>query len=406
MSTLESRSRESLTPLIILALILGVLAGVVFGSQLAPLGAVGTVFIQMIKAVALPLVFLTIIEAIVSTSIGWRSAGRLLIVVSINTTCALALGLFLSNAFEPGRGLILAPHTGTAAPPPPPPQFSIMAVMQSVVPTSILQPFIENNVIAVVFLALLVGFATRTHLTGGRAEFEVIQAERLVRAAIAVWSTVMAWLVRCTPIAIFCVTAKTIGEYGVEPFRGLVWYVLLIGLGLLLQIVVVYGFWIRIIAGRSLRAFYAVAKKPIIYAIGTNSSLATVPLTLEALDSLKLPKEASRLGACVGTNLNNDGIILYEAMAVLFVAQAYGIDLSVGQQISVALISLVAAIGVAGVPEAGIVSLSLVLSAVELPREILPVLLTVDWMVARMRSVTNVLSDMTVSVGITALTKN
>ena len=90
-------------------------------------------------------------------------------------------------------------------------------------------------------------------------------------------------------------------------------------------------------------------------------------------------------------------------MAVLFVAQAYGIDLSLGEQIFAAMIALTAAIGVAGVPEAGIVSLSLVLGAVGLPLEILPLLLTVDWIVARMRSVVNVLSDMTVSIGVSGL---
>jgi DAACS family dicarboxylate/amino acid:cation (Na+ or H+) symporter len=143
-----------------------------------------------------------------------------------------------------------------------------------------------------------------------------------------------------------------------------------------------------------------------VYALGTNSSLATLPLTLEALDRLNVPKAASRLGACVGTNLNNDGIILYEAMAVLFVAQAYGIDLSLGEQLAAALMSLAAAIGVAGVPEAGVISLSLVLTAVGLPLEIVPLLLTVDWIIARMRSATNVLSDMTVSIGIAALTSS
>jgi DAACS family dicarboxylate/amino acid:cation (Na+ or H+) symporter len=146
--------------------------------------------------------------------------------------------------------------------------------------------------------------------------------------------------------------------------------------------------------------------KPLVYAFGTNSSLATLPVTLNALDELQVPKSASRLGACIGTNFNNDGIILYEAMAVLFVAQALNIDLSLGEQIFAACISLAAAIGVAGVPEAGVVSLSLVLSAVGLPLEILPILLTVDWIVARMRSVTNVMSDVTVSIAIAGLDRN
>jgi DAACS family dicarboxylate/amino acid:cation (Na+ or H+) symporter len=126
-------------------------------------------------------------------------------------------------------------------------------------------------------------------------------------------------------------------------------------------------------------------------------------VTLRALDKLGVSREASALGACVGTNLNNDGIVLYEGMAVLFVAQASGIDLSIGQQLLAALTCIVAAMGVAGVPEAGFVSLALVLGTVGLPVELLPLLLSVDWILARARSVTNALSDMVLSIAIDRL---
>jgi DAACS family dicarboxylate/amino acid:cation (Na+ or H+) symporter len=225
----------------------------------------------------------------------------------------------------------------------------------------------------------------------------------MIGTVLAVWSIVLEWLVRLVPIAVFCVTARTVGEYGFAPFEGLAWYVGLAICGLAIHVTFVYPIWVRFVAGMSLRDFWRHAKRPVIYAFGTNSSLATLPLTLNALDELRVPKSASRLGACIGTNLNNDGIILYEAMAVLFVAQAYGIELSVGQQVTTALLSLAAAIGVAGIPEAGVISLSLVLTAAGLPLEILPILLTVDWIIARARSITNVLSDMTVSIGIAAL---
>jgi DAACS family dicarboxylate/amino acid:cation (Na+ or H+) symporter len=165
----------------------------------------------------------------------------------------------------------------------------------------------------------------------------------------------------------------------------------------------VYPVWIRVIGGIPLRRFWSEANKPVTYAFGTNSSLATVPVTLTALDALGVSKSASRLATCIGTNFNNDGILLYEAMAVLFVAQACGIELSLGEQIFAAVISLLAAIGVAGVPEAGVVSLALVLGAVGLPTELLQILLTVDWIVARIRSVVNVMSDMTVSIAVSRL---
>ena len=123
-----------------------------------------------------------------------------------------------------------------------------------------------------------------------------------------------------------------------------------------------------------------------------------MPVTLRALDRLGVSRGASALGACVGTNLNNDGIILYEGMALLFVAQASGIPLSIAEQVIAAAVCMFAAMGVAGVPEAGFISLALVLNTLKLPIEILPLLLSVDWIIARARSVTNVLSDMLLSV--------
>src|SRR5690606_18206038 len=124
----------------------------------------------------------------------------------------------------------------------------------------------------------------------------------------------------------------------------------------------------------------------------------TLPITLEALRRLRVSPAASALGACVGTNLNNDGIVLYEGMAFLMVAQALGIPLSLGDQLLAAACCIVAAMGVAGIPEAGFVSLALVLGTVGLPVDLLPLLLGVDWIVARARSVTNVLSDMVLSI--------
>ena len=159
-----------------------------------------------------------------------------------------------------------------------------------------------------------------------------------------------------------------------------------------------YHAWLLLFVRLPLRRFWREAREPVVYALGANSSLATLPVTLRALDRLGVPRSASTLGACVGTNFNNDGIILYEGMAVLFVAQASGLDLSLSQQILAALACLVAAMGVAGVPEAGFISLALVLNTIGLPVEILPLLLTVDWIIARARSVTNVLSDMMLSI--------
>jgi Na+/H+-dicarboxylate symporter len=391
----------SLSRYLVLAMLVGVLAGLSLGPAATPLGEVGKLFIQLIKMLAIPLVFFSIMEAIISTRIDRQKARRWLVIILINTVCALGIGLVLSNLFQPGVRFEhqLQPEQTVA---PTALSLDLAAVIAGMIPKSIVQPFAENNVLMVVLLAILIGGATRAYLSSARPELPMADVERVVRSCFSISSILLLWLIELAPAAVLCVTAKTVGESGLAPFKGLAWYVGLATFGMLLQVVVVYSVWIFAVARISFQSFVKVASAPVANAFGTNSSLATLPLTLQALDTLGVSKASSRLGACVGTNFNNDGILLYEAMAVLFVAQAFGIELSVGEQIFAAFISLLAAIGVAGVPEAGVVSLSLVLVSVGLPVEIVPLLLTVDWIVARMRSVTNVLSDMTISIAIDA----
>jgi DAACS family dicarboxylate/amino acid:cation (Na+ or H+) symporter len=255
-------------------------------------------------------------------------------------------------------------------------------------------------VLTIVLIALLFGFGLRRarseQLASGGHSFRSVAAG--IETLLRVMEVVLGWVIKLVPLAVFGVVAKTVGEHGYAPLRGLAWYVA-VGLGgLVLHVAVVYQVWIHFVVRIPLGRFWRIAKEPVTYAMGANSSLATLPVTLRALGRLGVPRDASALGACVGTNFNNDGIILYEGMAVLFVAQASGIELSVWQQVLIAGACMIAAMGVAGVPEAGFISLALVLNTVHLPLEILPLLLTVDWVIARGRSMTNVLSDMVLSL--------
>ena len=134
-----------------------------------------------------------------------------------------------------------------------------------------------------------------------------------------------------------------------------------------------------------------------------NSSLAAVPMTLQALtEKMGVSQGSARLAACVGTNLNNDGITLYEAMTALFLAQACGFDLGWMSQLVIVLASLMAGMGIAGIPEAGLIVLPLVLSAAGLSDKliiaVIPFVLPVDWIIARLRSAVNVMSDMLVAI--------
>jgi DAACS family dicarboxylate/amino acid:cation (Na+ or H+) symporter len=397
-------NHSNLTKKIILGMLLGIAAGMLFGKSISSIGILGTLLIQLIKAVAVPLVFFAIFEALFSTDISWRHARRLLAVIAINSTIALAIGILLCSTFSPGEKLswkVDSPDSDTSMIT----KFADkkiepLKLLAGYLPQNLLTPLIEGNVIGVVLIALILGCAARKIRYQENFHRTSQRIEESTSFILKIFEVTLTWLICLVPLAVFAVTAKTVGEHGFAPFAGLAKYVAVSLSGMLLQILIVYQLWIGIFSKISLRQFWSAAKTPVVYALGTNSSLATLPITLKELDNLGVSKSASRLGSGVGTNLNNDGIILYEAVAVLFVAQAYGIDLSLGQQVSVMLLCLIAAIGVAGIPEAGIISLSLVLSTAQLPLEILPLLLTVDWVIARARSATNVLSDMTVSIAV------
>ncbi|MFN8389004.1 MAG: dicarboxylate/amino acid:cation symporter [Bdellovibrionota bacterium] len=383
---------------ILAAMLLGGLTGHLCGEHAAVLGVLGKIVIQLIKALAVPLVFFAIIDAIISTDIARKSVLRLFLIVAINACCAASFAIALAHLIQPGKTLQSVPKStsvATSTALPLDKRLDPGTVIAGYIPESVIQPFVENNIAGIVLLSVLLGVAMR--LIGPTHPFAVGPS---ISFFVRVFELILLWLVKLVPIAVFGVTAKTIGEYGFKPLTGLAVYVLVCLTGLILQCLIVYQIWIAVYAKRSLRTFWKTALPAFTYAFGTNSSLATLPLTLRTLDELDVSKSASRLGACVGTNLNNDGILLYEALAALFVAQAYGIDLSIPSQIIIALLSVVAAVGVAGIPEAGVVSLTLVLTTTGMPTEILPLLLTVDWIVARARSITNVMSDMTVSIAL------
>lgn len=385
---------------ILTAMILGTVVGLVFGPRVARLGEMGSVIIDLIKALAGPLLFFAVVDAFLRTQVKARSAATMVAITLTNATIAVAVGLTLSNVLQPGKHLSMAlpkgePPTAIAAKP-----IDFLHELFAYLPRNVLQPFLENSIITIVILAVLTGAALR-HVKNeqersGERGFRAV--EDLISTLFRAIEVMLGAVISLVPIAVFGVVARTIGKEGFRPLTGLAWYVGVALLGLLIQVAIVYQAWVVLVARRSLRWFWSGARDAVVYALGSSSSLASLPITLRCLDRMKVSPQSARLAACVGTNLNNDGILLYEAMAVLFVAQVYGIKLTFGQQLLAASSCVIAGIGIAAVPDAGLISLALVLATVGLPTQIVPLLLTVDWLLSRCRAMTNVTSDILVAV--------
>lgn len=387
----------------LIAMLAGTLIGNVWGKDAGSLALVAWLPLTVIKGLATPLLFLAIVSGLMDQQVNGKGMRYLGVICVVNTVAAVTIALFVVNVFEPGRALQSAVSGIMSTASVMPPKVTWTDAIKALVPDSLTGPFTTNNVPAVLILAVMVGAALRKMgRENGLSEPEAwyLKTRTLVHHALQLVSTMIQFVLIVMPFAIFASVAKAVGENGFAIFQGLAWYVVACIGGMMLQILFVYQSWITMGTKRKLSDFWFHAKLPVTYAFGINSSLATLPVTLRALRDLKISERSQRLGACVGTNFNNDGILLYEVVAILIVAQAAGLHWSIAHQFVIAGMCVIAGLGVSGFPDAGLIALTLVISAAGLPMEILPLLLPVDWLIGRMRSATNVIADMTVSAAL------
>ncbi len=405
----------------------GVLIGVVLGLAFGPrpillgvsnadLGRLGMLVIKLLKALAVPLVFFAILDAFVKTNISWKNGFRLIVICLFNASVALAVGLSIMNSLTPGKHLAgaleaISSANGKAMGP----AHELLAASQKAslglidnlagyVPRSLVDPFSENSVITVVLLGLLVGAslrrAARRSIAGEGPDVSTL--ERGVESVYAVLIEALEIVVRTVPFAVLGVVADVVGKAGLSIFQSLWIYLVTVLAALALHSLLYYPLAAWLIGKKSPRVYLGQGADAILTGLSTNSSLATVPVTLKALSRMGVSPESSRLAACIGTNLNNDGILLYEAMTAIFLTQALGMSIGLSGQITIALASMMAAAGVAGIPEAGLVVLPLVLGAAGLSEAVIaaaiPLVMTVDWLIARCRSGVNVMADMLVAI--------
>jgi DAACS family dicarboxylate/amino acid:cation (Na+ or H+) symporter len=200
------------------------------------------------------------------------------------------------------------------------------------------------------------------------------------------------------PIAVFGVVATSLSREGIDLVKTLGWFIATVLLGLALQIawyLAQLGIFARLSPMRFLRGSADV----IATTFSTASTAATIPVTLRSLQSkLGVSRESSQLAACVGTNFNNDGTALYQAVAALFFAQALGREMGFGSQLIIMMTTLLASVGAGGIPSGSFVTMPLIFEAVRLDPTKLPILLTIDWFLDRCRTTSNVMGDMTVAV--------
>jgi Na+/H+-dicarboxylate symporter len=371
---------------ILIGLAAGITVGLVLGPSARPLDWPAKLILRVLGALAPMLILAAVVHAIMTAEIHGRLALRMGGLLFQNTIVAILVGLAVATLLEPGKGA----HLGVSGAPAV--KGDVVTLLLDNIPDSLVKPFVENKVIGVVLIAVAFGIAAR-RLTGSQRR----TAEDLVAVGCSCILVVLHWVIALVPLAVFGKIASIVGTSGFRPFVALGSFVVAVLAALSIQCAY-YLTRIRVQSWVRPRQVFAGMRDALVMAFSTASSTATMPVTYDRLRSrIGLREQSASLGALVGANFNNDGTALYEAMAALFIAQMLGVELGFGQQLMVVLTSVIASVGAAGIPEAGLVTMTLVFTAVKLPTEYIALLLTVDWFLDRCRTMVNVLGDVSVA---------
>lgn len=390
----------SLATRIFIGLVLGVLTGLLLQSSpevattyIKPLG---NLFLNLIKMIIVPLVLSSLVVGSASTGdVGklGRIGIKTLIYYMVTTALAVILGLFLANLINPGHGLSI-PLDSTAEAREAP---SIVETLLNIVPTNPIQAMVEANMLQIIFFALFLGIGIT--LVGDRAKPLLSFFDSLAEVSYKIVAIIMAF----APIGVFGLIAPVVAEHGASALLPLLKVIIAVYIACFLHAVFVYSAAVYFSAKMSPVIFFKGAAPAIMVAFTTSSSSGTLPITMKcAEENLGVPKSISSFVLPLGATINMDGTALYQGVCALFVAQVYGIELSIAQQLTVVLTATLASIGTAGVPGSGLIMLTMVLQSIGLPLEGMVLVGGIDRILDMARTCINITGDMAGAIIVSA----
>jgi Na+/H+-dicarboxylate symporter len=398
-ATETPKNRYQRTPLylkIIVAMILGSLLGV-FGKQAgfdsANLKWISDLVLRMLRLLATPLIFSAVLSSIVTANVTGKKAGRLMWLLTTNSIIAILIGLLVANVVQPGQHLSLVSDDKLKDKVP----YNIWNHLFESIPTDFISPFVKNDMISIIILAIALGFGMRILINSPNEQVSksIKSLQNVLAAVFQLMITILKWVFELVPFAVFAVVAAVVAKNGIGSLLSMgVWILSVVGA--LLLMLVFYMIRLKVQSKISPLQFLRGGTDAFVMAFSTASSAATLPITYKcATEKLGIKEDNANLGIMVGGTFNHDGTALYEAMAALLVAQGLGQHLTLQQQVIVVIMAMIASVGAAGIPEAGLVTMIAVFSAVGLPVEFIAFLLPVDWFLDRCRTTINVMGDMT-----------
>ncbi|PIC57091.1 dicarboxylate/amino acid:cation symporter [Sporosarcina sp. P12(2017)] len=394
---------------IIIALIAGVVVGLVLNiftpsiftqADAFLFKPLGTIFLNLMKMLVVPVVFISIVLGTVGMGdtkklgrIGGKTIGFFLITTAIALVIALSLGLLL----KPGEGgnfeTANATYEAQEAPP-------VAETLLGIIPTNPISAMAEGNMLQIIFFAALVGFGMA--MMGSKVE----RVKELFEQANELIMYLITFVMKFAPYGAFGLIASAVGSQGMDALKVMGMYMGVVLGALLIHTIVVYGGSVALIGKRSPIWFFKNFFPAQVVAFSTASSAATLPISMKtAQEKLKVPESISSFTQSLGATINMDGTAIMQGAAVIFIAQAYGIELTIGQLLTVVLTAVLASIGTAAVPGAGLIMLAMVLTSVGLPVEGIALVLGVDRLLDMVRTAVNITGDAACAV-VVAKTEN
>jgi Na+/H+-dicarboxylate symporter len=394
---------------ILIAILLAILAGTLSGTQATFFDIrfydvyvyLGALFMNALKMIIVPLIVASIITGMSSMGSGrhlGRMGGKTVLYYTFTSLVAILIGVIVVNVLQPGiiNGQPAGTHLGLAA--------NTQQVLSNVegrglsdlteiflrmIPANIVQAAAAGQMLGLIFFGLLFGYFMM--------RIEKSLSDTLVKFWKAVFETMMAitmLIMRFAPIGVFGLVAKTVAETGFAAFQPLMFFFVTVLIALGLHLFVVLPLILKYLGGTSPRQHFKNMSPALLTAFSTSSSSATLPITMECVEkNAKISNQVTSFVLPLGATVNMDGTALYECVAALFLAQAYGLHLGWATQVTVVFTALLTSIGVAGIPAASLVAITIILGAIGLPLEAVGFILVTDRFLDMCRTAVNVFSD-------------
>lgn len=376
---------------IFFAMLGGLAGGALWPEAMVRLGFLGDIFLKLLKLIIIPLITFSLAAGVASIG-SLRGVGRIgaktFLFYLLTTITAVALGLVLVNLIQPGKGVVLplkeAPRSVLEG------KTTVGEILMGVIPDNPVAAMAGSNHLQVIIFALAVG-AFLTLLEGERRRVWML----FVEGGFELFMKMTTAIIRLAPIGVFALLGRTIAQVGLAVLQPLAWYMITVAAALALQAVVVLPLLIKVLGRRNPGAYARAFAPALLTAFSTASSNATLPVSMQcATQRAGVSTRVATFVLPLGATINMNGTALYEAIAALFIAQVYGIELSITQQLMVLLTALLAGIGAAGIPMAGLVMMAIVLRSVGLPLEGIGYIIGVDRILDMARTTVNVWGDM------------